>query len=72
MLSNITEKGFFEIYKNWVQYGYGSMLVYVEPPTEKPLGTRNICEYVMFREENSYKKVIINQDLLDMYNKGEN
>jgi hypothetical protein len=68
-LTYVTEKGFLEVYKNWVGFGFGSMLIYIEPPTEK--SRRAVCEYVMFKEDDSYKKVVINKDLLDLYNRGE-
>lgn len=67
-LNNIKEAGFLEIYKDWAQYGPGVMLVYQSPP--KGDSKKHTCEYVMFREFEGFRKVVINQDLLDFYNKG--
>ena len=69
MLTNVKEKGFFEVYGTWAKYGYGVMLIYQEPPVGD--SRRFVCEYVLFKPDDSPKKEVINQDLLDLYNKGE-
>lgn len=69
MLNNTKESGFLEVYKDWLDYGPGVMLVYQSPP--KGSSKKHTCEYVLFSAFDSYRKVVINQDLLDLYNKGE-
>ena len=56
----MTETYFIEITKNWIDYGYGTMLVYIQ---KNP----SLCEYVMFTKNN--RKNILNEDLLKQYNK---
>lgn len=69
MLNNIKEPAFFERYGYWKDYGGGTMLVYIAPPKKDSL--RWTCEYVMFQPDYSYKRTVINQDLLDLYARGE-
>ena len=67
-LNYITEKCFFEKYGSWPEYGDGVMLVYVEPPkTDQTSQYR--CEYVLFKPYHGFKHIIINEDLLNQYNK---
>ena len=66
MFINKTENGFIELYGTWAGYGYGTMLVYVTPTK---LGKSWKCEYVVFKENDGYKKEVIDQDLLDFYNR---
>jgi hypothetical protein len=52
---------FVEVYRNWSGFGYGVMLCYLH---------QGRCEYVMFSKPNSFIKEVLNQDLMDLYNRG--
>lgn len=56
------ETYFVEKYGYWQGYGYGVML--------SALKQANI-QYVMFYIPNNWKKIVVNQSLLDLYNKTE-
>lgn len=63
METNITvdKSGYFlESYNNWSGYGYGIMIIHIS-------SSRKV-EYVLWRQERGYKKVIINEKLLEQYN----
>lgn len=50
--------GYFEIYKDFVKYGEGSMLCYYDG---------RVLHYVQFSTD--YKRVIISKELFDQYKK---
>jgi hypothetical protein len=51
---------FIEMYKTYLHHGRGVMLCYIS------LGRK--IEYVMFRQETGYKKFVLNEKLLELYN----
>lgn len=60
----MNNSSFIEVYKNWIGYGWGWMLIYIS--------SKKTVEYVLFKQENSYYKEVINDKLLELYNKGDN
>jgi len=59
---NRNNKGpaFIELYQEYMNHGYGVMLCYISDARK--------LEYVMFRQENGYKKFVLNEKLLELYN----
>ena len=68
ILKHLTERTFFERYGFWTGLGYGLMLVYLEPSTSNG-HSRYKCEYVLFRAMKGFKKIVLNAELLELYNK---
>jgi hypothetical protein len=54
---------FIEIYRTYLHHGFGVMLCYINDSRK--------LEYVMFRQENGFKKFIFNDKLLEAYNAAE-
>lgn len=52
------QQTFFEITKRFAKYGYGTMVCYTDGI---------ILEYVLFKPEHGYRKVVINAELLNQY-----
>jgi hypothetical protein len=59
---NVNNKGpaFLEVYREYLHHGLGIMLCYID--------INRKIEYVMFRQENGFKKFVLNEKLLETYN----
>jgi hypothetical protein len=55
---------FLESTRKWANYGYGTMLICI---TENP----KRCEYVLFQKHKSFKKIVFNEELLNLYRSGK-
>ncbi|MEY2703705.1 MAG: hypothetical protein RLY43_2344 [Bacteroidota bacterium] len=62
MSNNKKNVEFFEIYRDHDKFGYGTMLC---------CKYNNKLEYVMWKAVQGFRREVINQELLDLYNKGE-
>lgn len=57
-LKNIEVPCFFESYRDWIYYGWGTMLVHYDG---------KICTYVRFTNEQSGAKEVLSEGLLNQY-----
>lgn len=60
-MENPNNYSFIEVYQTYLHHGDGIMLCSRHNEIKK-------LEYVMFRQENGFKKFIFNEKLLEIYN----